>query len=226
MSSGFVRDDEGAPAGGPAPATAATPATAAPPATAPATPPASRSRAGDLALVAVMAGLVAVCAIAPPVPTGVGVPITLQTFGVLLAGLVLGARRGAAAVALYVVVGLAGVPVLAGGSGGLGVLAGPTIGYLLGFVPAAAVAGAVARLAWRVRPRWRFAVLAAGGLAAGLLVVHPAGIAGLVVRAGMTPAAALAADLAFVPGDVVKALVAAAVAAGVLRAFPELLRER
>lgn len=192
----------------------------------PATPPATRGRATDLALVAVMAGLVAVCAVAPPVPTGVGVPITLQTFAVLLAGLVLGARRGAAAVSLYVLVGLAGVPVLAGGTGGPGVLAGPTAGYLLGFVPAAAVAGALAGLARHVAPRWRYGVLAGAALVAGLLVVHPLGIAGLVVRAGLPVPAAFAADLVFVPGDAVKALVAAAVAVGVLRAFPVLLRER
>lgn len=189
-------------------------------------PVTARSRTTDLALVASFAALVAVCAIAPPVPTGVGVPITLQTFGVLLAGLVLGARRGAAAVALYVLVGLAGVPVLAGGTGGPGVLAGPTVGYLLAFVPAAAVAGALGGLARRVAPRWRFPVLAGAALAAGLLVIHPAGVVGLVVRAGLSLAAAVAADLAFVPGDAVKALVAAAVAVGVLRAFPGLLRER
>lgn len=194
---------------------------AAPPAPAP-----TRSRATDLALVAVMAGLVAACAVAPPVPTGVGVPVTLQTFAVLLAGLVLGARRGAAAVALYVLVGLAGVPVLAGGTGGPGVLAGPTVGYLLAFVPAAAVAGALAGMARRVAPRWRLAVLAGAALVAGLLVVHPLGIAGLVLRAGLPLPAAVVADLVFVPGDALKAVVAAAVAVGVLRAFPALLRER
>lgn len=196
---------------------------------APRTPPppaAGRSRATDLALVAAFAALVAVCALTPPVPTGTGVPITLQTFGVLLAGLVLGARRGAAAVALYVVVGLAGVPVLAGGTGGPGVLAGPTVGYLLAFVPAAAAAGALAGLARRVPARWRYLVLAGAALAAGLLVVHPLGVAGVVVRAGLPLPAAVTADLVFWPGDVIKALVAAAVAAGVLRAFPGLLRER
>lgn len=192
----------------------------------PAAPPSTRSPTADLALVASMAALVAVCAIAPPVPTAAGVPITLQTFGVLLAGLVLGACRGAAAVALYVVVGLAGVPVLAGGTGGPGVLAGPTVGYLLGFVPAAAVAGWLGGLARRVGPRWRFAALAGSALVAGLLVIHPLGIAGLVVRAGLPPAAAVAADLVFAPGDAVKAVVAGTVALGVLRAFPALLHDR
>ncbi len=193
----------------------------------PAAPPAPvRSVPTDLALVAVLAALVAVCAVAPPVPTGVGVPVTLQTFAVLLAGLVLGARRGAAAVGLYVAVGLAGVPVLAGGTGGPGVLAGPTVGYLLAFVPAAAAAGALGGLARRVRPARRYAALAGAALVAGLLVIHPLGIAGLVARAGLSWPTAVAADLVFLPGDALKALVAAGVAAGVLRAFPALLRER
>lgn len=192
----------------------------------PPAPPSTRSPATDLALVASMAALVAVCAIAPPVPTAVGVPITLQTFGVLLAGLVLGVRRGAAAVALYVVVGLAGVPVLAGGTGGFGVLAGPTVGYLLAFVPAAAVAGWLGGLARRVGTRHRFAVLTGAALVAGLLVIHPLGVAGLVLRAGLPLPAALAADLVFAPGDAIKAVVAAMVALGVLRAFPALLRDR
>jgi biotin transport system substrate-specific component len=217
VSNGFAHDEG---------RTGVTPAPDPAPVGAPADPPTSRSGATDLALVAVMAGLVAVCAVAPPVPTGVGVPITLQTFGVLLVGLILGARRGAAAVGLYVLVGLAGVPVFAGGTGGPGVLAGPTVGYLLGFVPAAAVAGALAGPARRVAPRWRLAVLVGAALAAGLLVVHPLGIAGLVLRAGLPLPAAVAADLVFVPGDAVKAVVAAAVAVGVLRAFPALLRER
>jgi biotin transport system substrate-specific component len=128
--------------------------------------------------------------------------------------------------ALYVLVGLAGVPVFAGGVGGPGVRAGPSVGYLVGFVPAAAVAGALAGLARRFAPRWRPAVLAGAALVAGLLVVHPLGIAGLMARLGLPLRAAVVADLVYVPGDIVKALVAAAVTVGVLRAFPSLLRER
>ncbi|HEY0118406.1 MAG TPA: biotin transporter BioY, partial [Cellulomonas sp.] len=90
-----------------------------------AAPPSTRETVTGVALVAGMAALVAVCAVSPAIPTPVGVPITLQTFGVLLAGLLTGARRGAASVALYVAAGLAGLPLLAGGAGGVGVLAGP-----------------------------------------------------------------------------------------------------
>ena len=189
-------------------------------------PAARRSPAGDVALVGVLAAFVAACAVLPPIPTGTAVPITLQTFAITLAGLLLGARRGALAVALYLAVGLAGVPVLAGGTGGIGVLAGPTVGYLAAFVPAAAMAGALAGGARRVRPARRFAVLAWAGIAASWLVVRPLGIAGLAWRTGMSLQAAFVVDLRFWPGDLVKCLLAAAVAAAALRAFPDLLRDR
>lgn len=185
-----------------------------------AAPPSTRAAVTGAAHVVGMAALVAVCAVSPAIPTPVGVPITLQTFGVLLAGLLHGARRGAASVALYVAAGLAGLPLLAGGTGGIGVLAGPSVGYLLAFVPAAAVAGALGGLAGRVPTRWRFALLVGAALVAGLLVLHPIGVAGLVARTGMSWHAAFAADLVFVPGDVVKAVLAAGLAAGTWRAAP------
>ncbi len=182
--------------------------------------PTTRQVLAGAAHVVGMAALVAVCAVSPAIPTPIGVPITLQTFGVLLAGLLQGARRGAAAVSLYVAAGLAGLPLLAGGAGGLGVLAGPSVGYLVAFVPAAAVAGLLGGLAGRVPARWRFAVLVGAALVAGLLVLHPIGVAGIVARTGMSWQAAFTADLVFVPGDVVKAVLAAGLAAGTWRAVP------
>src|SRR3989337_2904313 len=96
----------------------------------------------DLALVAAFAALIAVCALLPALKVGAGlVPITLQTFAVLLAGAVLGARRGVLAVLLCVVVGAAGVPIFSVGACGPAVLAGPTTGYLVGFPLAAGLCG-------------------------------------------------------------------------------------
>jgi len=180
----------------------------------------------DVALVATFAALVAVCSFvsAPIGPSGV--PITLQTFAVLLAGVVLGARRGFLAVTLYLVVGLAGVPVLAGGTGGVGVLAGPTAGYLLSFPFAAGVAGAAmtlaARRSWR---SWRGTVLpAVVGVVLASLVVYAVGVPVLAWRAGISFGAAFASNLTFVPFDAVKAGLAVLVGLAVLRAFPDLRR--
>ena len=182
--------------------------------------------ATDVALVAVFAAFVAVCAIVPGLPTGTGVPITLQTFGVVLAGLVLGWRRGALAVLLYLAVGLAGVPVFSGGTGGLGVLAGPTVGYLIGFPLAAALAGLLAGSARGATGGARYLVLVASGLTATALTIHPLGIAGLVLRTDLTPGEAFAAGAVFFPGDTVKNLLAAAVALAVFAHYPDLLRRR
>ena len=69
------------------------------------------------------------------------VPITGQTFAVLFIGAVLGSRRGGLSLALYILEGILGLPVFAGGTGGMAVLFGPTAGYLIGFIPAAVLVG-------------------------------------------------------------------------------------
>src|SRR5699024_12673492 len=86
----------------------------------------SAARAGDIAVIAVFAAMLAAFAMMPPVPGGpAGVPITLQTFAIALCGMVLGPWRGAGATLLYVLLGLLGLPIFSGMTGGIGVLAGP-----------------------------------------------------------------------------------------------------
>ncbi len=208
-------------------------------------PRTAHHRGTDVALVATFAAFVAACALVPAIPTGSGVPITLQTFGVVLAGLVLGPLRGFLAVTLYLVVGLAGVPVFAEMTGGLGVLGKPSVGYLLAFPAAAAVAGAFGTLALRLparrpvpgadasrlrrvvaraAPAVRLVALVAAGLGASFATIHPAGVAGLVWRLGLDVPAAVAVDAVYWPGDVVKNVLAALVTLAVLRAYPDLRR--
>ena len=188
----------------------------------------SRSRwtSADLSLIAVFAALTAVFSILPGVPLGAGVPITLQTLAVMLTGMLLGPARGTAAVGLFLVAGLAGLPVFSGFRGGPGVLAGPSAGYLLSFPVAAAVVGLLAGLVLRRVRRGRMVLLFAAGLATSFAVVHPAGIAGLMLNGHLSFPAALAADMAFWPGDVVKNLLAAAIAVSVFKAFPRLAGPR
>ena len=178
--------------------------------------------AADLSLIAVFAALTAVFSLLPGIPLGAGVPVTLQTLAVILTGIILGPWRGAAAVGLFLLAGLAGLPVFSGFRGGPGVLAGPSAGYLLSFPAAACVAGVLAPVVLRRSSRVRFGLLFAAGLLTSFLVVHPAGIAGLMVNAHLPFNAALAADMAFWPGDVVKNLLAGAVAVSVFKAFPRL----
>lgn len=187
--------------------------------------PAGRQPTTDLALIAVFAALIAAFSVVPGVPVG-PVPITLQTLAVILSGLVLGPWRGFAATALYLLVGFAGLPVFAGGAAGLGVLAKPSIGYLLSFPIAALLAGVFAQRLAGPNRRARYLRLFLSGFGASVLVIHPAGILGLMLVAQMSLNAAIATDLIFWPGDVVKNLVAAAIAVAVHKAFPALLAAR
>lgn len=186
---------------------------------------AGKQSINDLAYIAVFAALIAALSLVPGIPIG-PVPITLQTLGVALAGLVLGPWRGFAAVALYLAVGFAGLPVFAGGAAGLGVLGKPSVGYLLSFPIAAMVAGLLSRWFTRFNPRFRFLWLFLAGLGASILVIHPAGILGLMAILHIDFAKALAIDMAFWPGDVLKNLAAAAIAMAVHKAFPALLQQQ
>ena len=182
----------------------------------------------DLALIGVFAALTAASIAVPPIPAGniLGVPITLQTMVVALAGLVLGGARAFAAVGLYVLLGLVGLPIFAGYQGGLGVLAMGSAGYLLSFPFAAALTGVLARPALRrvrklttLTTLWLFAAATAG-----TVLTHLCGIAGMMLNGQLAFGVALVADLPFVPGDLVKNAAAAAIAVGIHKAFPDLLR--
>ena len=187
-------------------------------------PPRTAPPAVDLALVAVFAALLAALSLTPQIPVGaIGVPLTLQTLGVLLAGLVLGPWRGFLAVLLYLAVGLAGLPVFAGATGGLAVFAKPSIGFLLSFPLAAAVAGAVAAFFLRRGARWQYLWLTLAGLIASFVVIYPLGILGMMVVGRLDLLAAIGYNLAFIPGDIAKAFAAAAIAIAVHKAFPALL---
>ena len=131
------------------------------------------------------------------------VPITGQTFGVLLTGALLGPRLGALSLALYLLEGAAGLPFFAGGAAGAARLAGPTGGYLLSYPFAAALVGWLATCGWDRRPLTMLAAMLLGSL-----VVFALGAGWLAHFVG--PSRALTGGvLPFLPGDVLKALLAA-----------------
>ncbi len=186
--------------------------------------PRSRTTSRDLALIATFAGIVAALGIVPAfTPPGFSVPITAQSLGVMLAGAVLGARRGALSLVLLLVLVAVGLPLLAGGRGGLGVFAGPSVGFLLGYPVAAGVIG---WLTERGGPTYRLHWGIVANLVGGVVVLYVLGIAGMAAVLGISlPAAALACWI-FIPGDLVKVVVAAVVARGVHAAYPGLLNRR
>ena len=188
----------------------------------------SPSSATDLSLVAFFAALISVCAIMPGLHVGgLAVPITLQTFGVMLAGACLGARRGTLSVLLYLVVGFAGLPVFADATGGLGTFAKPSIGYLLAFPIAAFVCGLLVERLPTNRLAYGAPLIFVCAMAGSILITHPMGIAGMHWRIpDFSWREAFTTDMTFWPGDVVKNACVGIVAAAAHRAFPDLLPRR
>ncbi|MEH3034296.1 MAG: biotin transporter BioY [Aeromicrobium erythreum] len=192
-----------------------------------ASPARRRSSATDLALVAAFAALIGALAYVGAIPVGgTGVPITLQTLGVGLAGALLGPWRGFAAVALYLALGAIGLPVFAEHSSGVGVFTGISGGYLIAFPFAALLIGLLVKHVAGDRGKTRALVLFACTFAGSLLVVHPLGIAGMKLHQDVSWATAAGWDAPFWVGDVLKCTVVALVAAEVHRAFPQLLPAR
>ena len=164
-------------------------------------------RARHLVLIAVGALLIYLSALVSiPVP-GSPVPVTGQTFGVLLVGGALGFRRGIASSGLYVLIGVVGLPFFAEGKGGIEVIWGATGGYLLGFVLAAAIVGRLAELGWD-----RNLAGSVGAMLIGSIAIYALGLPWLawvtgqpadwVVANGLTP---------FLVGDALKLAFAAVV---------------
>jgi biotin transport system substrate-specific component len=136
---------------------------------------------------------------------GSPVPITGQTFGVLLVGGALGLRRGAAGVALYVLLGVVGLPFFAEGKGGLTVIWGATGGYLIGFIVAGAVVGRLAELGWD-----RKIGGALGAMLVGSALIYAIGLPWLKVVTGLTVEETIAQGLTpFLIGDAIKIILAA-----------------
>ena len=173
--------------------------------------------------IALLAAVIATLGMLPSIALPVGVPITAQTLGVMLAGIILGPRDGALAVLLFLFVVLLGAPFLSGGRGGLGVLFGPTVGFLLGFVPAAFVSGLVMA---RLKPLPVFAAAFVAAITGGIVVVYACGVVGLMAMAKMSVLQALAAGAVFVPGDLLKALATAFVAQAAHRTYPAAIASR
>lgn len=181
----------------------------------------------DLALVAAFAALISACAYVGAIPVGgTGVPITLQTFAVMLAGCVLGPARGFLATTLYLGLGAIGLPVFAEHSSGLGVFTGPSVGYLIAFPVAALVGGLLVKYVAGPNGKTRALIVFLCSITASILVIHPFGIVGMKLYFDVSWATAVSYDVPFWIGDVLKTTLVALIAAEVHRAFPQLLHRR
>lgn len=171
----------------------------------------------DLVYVALFAAVVAVLGLVPKIQLISGVPVTAQSMGVMLAGGVLGSRRGGLALLVFIILVLAGLPLLAGGRGGLGLLAGASGGFILGFPVAAFATGLLVEKWWG---RLSFATALLCSIVGGIIVLYLIGIPWMAIAAGFGGKKAFLLMLPFLPGDIIKAVLAAVVIVAVKKAYP------
>ncbi len=173
--------------------------------------PSTRARAFAVDAALVLAG-VALVALFAKISFFIGpVPITGQTAGVIIVGAALGARRGAASLTTYMLVGLAGLPIFAGPVAGPAYVLSPSFGFILGFIPAAFLAGWFAERSWDRRPVRAFVGFVAASIVPFLIgVPYMAMILGAVLQQDITLSGVLAAGVVpfIVPGLIKAAFVA------------------
>lgn len=174
----------------------------------------------SLVYIALFAALTAALGLMPPLSfAGLALPpITAQSLGVMLAGTVAGARRGGLALLLFIALVAVGLPLLAGGRGGIGVFFGASGGFLLAWPLSAAAIGFLTR-------RFRTTNALSTGLQialGGIVLMYAIGIPWMAFVGKLGLMKSLTIMVAYVPGDLVKVVVATIIARGLRRAFPTL----
>ena len=177
----------------------------------------------NVVLIALFAALIAVLGLIPKINLISGVPITAQSLGVMLCGTILGAKRGAMAVLLFLFMVAVGLPLLPGGRGGLGVFMGPSAGFLFGFPIAAFVAGFIVEKTYSIPLHWA-AML--GAFVGGVVALYIPGIAGMAVTLDKSLVEAAGFALPFIPGDLIKVVLAGLLTARLAKARPASVMSR
>ncbi|WP_034299080.1 biotin transporter BioY [Herbaspirillum sp. RV1423] len=182
----------------------------------------------SLSYIALFAAVIAVFGLIPKIDLPFGVPITLQSLGIMLVGCLLGPKRAFYTVGLFLVAVALGLPLLSGGRGGLGVFVAPSAGFLAGWLIGAVVCGLCMRLFMRLFARRMpdasgkalFAAAFASSVIGGIVVMYAFGILGLMLAAHLSVTQASLAVLAFIPGDLVKCAICAVLVQSVVRGMP------
>lgn len=177
----------------------------------------------NVVFIALFAALIAVLGVIPPIQLGSGVPITAQTLGVMLCGTVLGSKRGALAVLLFLSLVLLGLPLLAGGRGGLAVLSGPSVGFLIAWPIAAFVTGLIVEKLRTLSIAMTSMIAAFIGC---ILLMYAFGIVGMAFILEKSLAQASVIALAYIPGDIVKVVLAGLITGALYVARPNSVLSR
>ncbi|WP_433562331.1 biotin transporter BioY [Nocardia sp. CA-151230] len=175
-------------------------------------------RSRDLAQIALFAAIMVVLGFFPLIQLpGAFAPFTSQTLGVILAGSILGAKRGALAILLFDVLVFAGLPVLPGGRGGLSVIMGPTGGFVIAYPIGALVIGLLTERLWRY---YNLPIALLINFLGGAIVLYAIGIPWMAAAAHISLGKAITTSVAFLPGDVIKTFIGSAAAVAVRKAYP------
>ncbi|KIN74041.1 biotin transporter BioY [Sulfitobacter guttiformis] len=173
--------------------------------------------------IALFTALIAALGLIPQLTLAFGVPITAQSLGVMLCGTVLGAKRGFLAALLFVGLVALGLPLLAGGRGGLGLFTAPTAGFLIGFPVAAFVTGLMMERLRGLPVGWGAGIAAVVG---GVAALYVFGIGGLSIVLGKPVVEAALLVTAFIPGDLIKAVLTGLITAALFKARPNSVLSR
>ncbi|TDM14180.1 biotin transporter BioY [Macrococcus bovicus] len=163
----------------------------------------------DLVIIAMFTALIAVLGLLPAINLGIGVPFTFQNLGYILAGCLLGSKRGGLSVLLFVILIALGLPLLSGGHGGFGLFFGPTGGYILSFPLVAYLIGLLTERQFQNLNIWQIFLI--NGLIGAVLCNLIGGIF-MAFNLHMPIIKALKTVIVFIPGDLIKGLIAAILA--------------
>ncbi|WP_455478734.1 biotin transporter BioY [Bartonella sp. B10] len=173
----------------------------------------------DLTYIALFAAIYAVLGLFPPIylPIFLGIPITAQSMGPMLAGSILGAKRGALASILFLVLVAIGFPLLSGGRGGIGVFLGVGGGYMIGYPFAAFFIGFMVELFWR---KLNFITLLIINAVGGIGVVYLFGVPWMAYISKVSLLTAFMSSLGFIIGDCLKVFIASSIALAIKKSIP------
>ncbi|MBP2258492.1 biotin transporter BioY [Virgibacillus alimentarius] len=172
----------------------------------------------DMMYISLFAAIVGVLGFFPPIPLPFSpVPITAQTLGVMLAGGILGARRGGLSLLLFIILVAIGTPLLSGGRGGLGPLLGPGGGYIISWPIAAWTIGYLVEKSWNKLSLWKILLYNVLG---GILLIYAGGVTYLSIAGNLPWLPTAISALAFLPGDLTKAVVSSYITWKISKAYP------
>lgn len=172
----------------------------------------------DIVQIALFAAIMAALGLIPKIDITVNLPITAQSMGVMLAGIIIGKRNGFFAIFIFTLLALAGLPLLAGGRGGLGLLGTGTAGFIIGYPIAAFATG----MFFELLKKQALTVAAfLGSVLGGIGALYLIGVPGLALNTSLSLADATVAMMPFIPGDLIKAALTTVIVASIARGLPE-----